>query len=339
MSDPIEILISLPFPEPLVKRLRDISPRLKITVSKASKAEDISADLWEHVEILYTSQVLPPEEKVPNLRWIQFHWAGVDHILHEPVLHKEGLVATTLSGANATQVAEYIVMMLLSLGRHIPELVANQKRSEWPRDRWERFSPKELRGSTVGLIGYGSIGRQTARLLVSLGATVLAVKRDVMHPQDYDYAPEGLGDAGGDYVSRLYPVQAVRSMIKECDFVVVCLPKTKDTLNFLGPTEFNAMKPTVYLVDVSRGGVVDHNALIAALKDHKISGAALDVFPEEPLPPESPLWKFPNVLITPHISGITPHFDERAVELFGANIQRYLAGLPLYNRIDLERGY
>ena len=339
MSDPIEVLITMPFPENLVNRLSEVSPRLKFTVAKANKAEDITAETWAQTEILYTARVLPAPELVPNLRWIQFHWAGVDHIVNEPLLRKPELVATTLSGAAVSQVAEYIVMMLLALGHHMPELVTNQKRAEWPRDRWERFMPVELRGSAVGIVGYGSIGRQLARLLAGFGATVLAAKRDAMHPEDFDYVPEGMGDPGGDYVHRIYPAEALRSMLKECDFVVVSVPKSTGTLNLIKAEELAAMKPSAYLVDISRGGIVDHNTLASALKDRKIAGAALDVFPEEPLPADSPLWKLPNVLITPHISGITSQYDERAMEMFSANLARYLAGLPLYNRIDPDRGY
>ena len=339
MTDPIEVLITMPFPENLVNRLSEVSPRLKFTIAKANKPEDIPAETWARTEILYTARVLPAPELVPNLRWIQFHWAGVDHIVNEPLLRKPELVATTLSGAAASQVAEYIIMMLLALGHHMPELVAYQKRAEWPRDRWERFVPVELRGSAVGIVGYGSIGRQLARLLASFGTIVLATKRDAMHPEDFDYVPEGMGDPGGDYVHRLYPAEALHSMLKECDFVVVSVPKSSSTLNLIKAEELAAMKPSAYLVDISRGSIVDHNALASALKDRKIAGAALDVFPEEPLPADSPLWKLPNVLITPHISGITSQYDERAVEMFSANLARYLAGLPLYNRIDPERGY
>jgi phosphoglycerate dehydrogenase-like enzyme len=339
MTDPIEVLITMPFPESIVNRLSEVSPRLKFTVAKANKPEDITAETWARTEILYTARVLPAPELVPNLRWIQFHWAGVDHIVSEPLLRRPELVATTLSGAAVSQVAEYIVMMLLALGHHMPDLVAYQKRAEWPRDRWERFMPVELRGSAVGIVGYGSIGRQLARLLVSFGTTVLAAKRDAMHPEDFDYIPEGMGDPGGDYVHRLYPAEALRSMLKECDFVVVSVPKSPGTLNLIKADELAAMKPSAYLVDISRGGIVDHNALASALKDRKIAGAALDVFPEEPLPADSPLWKLPNVLISPHISGITSQYDERAVEMFSANLARYLSGQPLYNRIDPERGY
>jgi phosphoglycerate dehydrogenase-like enzyme len=160
-----------------------------------------------------------------------------------------------------------------------------------------------------------------------------------MHPEDSDYTPEGMGDPAGGFVRRLYPPQAICSMFKECDFVVVTVPLTLETHSLISAKELAALKPTAFVVDLSRGGVIDHEALLAALNEQKIAGAALDVFPEEPVPPENQLWKLPNVLLTPHIAGNTPHYDERAVTLFSENLYRYLAGLPLYNLVKLERGY
>jgi phosphoglycerate dehydrogenase-like enzyme len=230
-------------------------------------------------------------------------------------------------------------MVALALGHRLPDLIVHQKRSEWPKDRWERFSPLELRGSTVGIVGYGSVGRQVAHLMHEFGVTLLATKRDVLHPADTGYIPEGMGDPEGDFIYRLYPPQALGSMLKECDFVIITVPLTAETRNLIGAKELSMCKPSAFLIDVSRGGVVDHSALYAALRDQKIAGAALDVFPEEPLPSDNPLWKMPNVILTPHISGNTPLYDDRAVAFFAENLHRYLAGLSLYNRVDITRGY
>ncbi|MBN2148200.1 MAG: D-2-hydroxyacid dehydrogenase [Anaerolineales bacterium] len=335
----IEILIILSLADALINQLRDISPLLKINLIPARKADEIPDAVWEKVEVLYTNRVLPLPEKAPRLTWIQFHWAGIDHALDAPILRREGLVATSLSGASAPQMAEHVLMMLLALGHHLPEAIQYQKRSEWPADRWGQFSPQELRGSTVGIVGYGSVGRQVARLLQAFDVTVLATKRDAMHPEDTGYIMPGLGDPPGDLVHRLYPPQALISMLKLCDFVVVSVPLAQSTHSILGAEELAALKPTAYLVDASRGGIVDHSALIPLLREHKIAGAALDVFPTEPLPADSPLWKMPNVLITPHIAGFSPAYDERAVALFAENLQRYLANLPLFNRLNLDWGY
>jgi phosphoglycerate dehydrogenase-like enzyme len=339
MTDTVEVLITIPFADALIARLQSISPRLIIKASRARKPEDVRQEDWLHAEVLYTSRVLPTPEQAPALRWIQFHWAGVDHAAALPILQKPDVIATTLSGAASTQVAEYILMMLLALGHKLPDLGANQRKAEWPRERWERFSPRELRGSTVGIVGYGSIGRQVARLLQPFGARVLATKRDAMHPDDAGYTAEGFGDQGGDLVHRLYPPEAIKSMLRECDFVVVCAPLTLQTRNLLNGEALAAMRPTACLVDISRGGIVEPGALVSALRERKIAGAALDVFVEEPLPEDHPLWQMPNVIITPHISGNTPGYDERAADLFAENLRRYLNGLPLYNRFVAERGY
>ena len=288
MSNPVEVLITLPFSEELVKQIIEVSSRLHVQVISASKVEDIPAEVWEKVEVLYTNRVLPTAEQAPHLVWVQFHWAGIDHALEAPILQRANLIVTSLSGASASQMAEHAVMMLLALGHHLPEAIQLQKRAEWPAARWDIFSPIEMRGSTVGIIGYGSIGRQIARLMISFGATVLATKRDVMHPEDTGYTAEGLGDPAGDMVHRLYPPQALQSMLKECDFVVVCLPRTPETVNLIGAEVLSALKPSAYLVDISRGGIVDHTALIPMLRDHRLAGAALDVYPTEPLPPDNP---------------------------------------------------
>jgi phosphoglycerate dehydrogenase-like enzyme len=191
----------------------------------------------------------------------------------------------------------------------------------------------------VGIVGYGSIGREVARLLHPFGVNVLAAKWDAMQPQDTGYIQEGFGDPNGDIPRRIYPFQALKSMIAECDFLVITVPLTPETDGLIGSEELDAMKPDSFLIDVSRGCVVDHIALIRALKDKKIAGAALDVFPEEPLPKDSPLWKFPNVIISPHIAGISPHYDQRAVALFTENLRRFLASEPLHNQVEFERRY
>ncbi len=339
MNNLIEVLITIPFTDVQVDTLRNISPRLTITVLPARKPEDIPLETWGKVEVLYTDRVLPPPAQVPNLNWIQFHSAGIDFAVDSPLLKMPSIVATTLSGAAAVQVAEYAVMMILSLGHRLLDLLANQAREEWPRDHWERFIPQELSGSTVGLVGYGSVGRQIARVLEPFGVTILATKRDVMHPQDVDYIQDGRGDPHGDYFHRLYPIQALGSMLKECDFIVDSLPLTPATRSLIGKDILAMLKPTAFLIDLGRGGIVDHEALISALQEHRLAGAALDVFPEEPLSPASPLWGMPNVIITPHLSGISSFYNDRAVALFGENLNRYLVGLPLYNRFDAQKGY
>lgn len=338
-TSPIEVLITVSFPDELIEPLRQLSPRLRIAVQPARNPEDISPELWNRTEVLYTDRLLPEASAAPKLRWVQFHYAGIDHVVGNPLLENPDLAVTTLSGAAAPQVAEHAVLMMLALGHKMPELQLNQNRAEWSKDRWERFKPLELRGSTVGIIGYGSIGREIARLLQPFDVKILAAKRDVMHPEDDGYIAPGLGDPNGDLFTRLYPITALKSMMKKCDFVVVCVPRTDGTINLVGPEELAAMKSSAYLVDVSRGGVIQPQALLDVLRDKKIAGAALDVFAEEPLPSTSPFWKLPNVVISPHISGISALYNQRAVAMFAENLKRYLSGEELYNRYQTEWGY
>jgi phosphoglycerate dehydrogenase-like enzyme len=339
MTNPIEVLITTQFKEEQLTQLRGVSPRLKVTAIKAQKAEEVPSEVWGRTEILYTDHVLPTKELAPKLRWIQFHWAGIDHVSDHPLLHDAEITATTLSGASASKMAEYALMMLLALGHRLPEMINFQRKAEWPRDRFERFSPLELRGATVGIVGYGSIGRQIANLLFPFGARVLATKRDPMHPEDSGYMPEDQGDPKGDLVYRLYPSEAVKSMMKECDFVIVTVPLTAENRKLIGSEELASLNQHSFLIDISRGGVIDSAALYAALRDKRIAGAALDVHDEEPLPSDSPFWKLNNVIITPHISGSSPHYNERAVDLFTENLHHYLAEKPLHNRFIAEKGY
>ena len=182
------------------------------------------------VEVLYTDRVIPQLEQVPLLRWIQFHYAGIDFAMEHPLVNNARVQVTNLSGSASSQAAEYILMTMLALGHQLPDLRLAQIGREWPKDRWERFSPLELRGSTVCLVGYGSIGRQVARLLQPFGVQVLAIKRDAMHPEDPGYTPTGMGDPAGDLFTRLYPVQAIKSVFKESDFIVICAPLTSQTM-------------------------------------------------------------------------------------------------------------
>ena len=339
MESAVKVLITVDFSPELVNQIESVSPRLEVKTVEMNDSEELLEQDWFDAEILYTHKVLPSPDLVPNLKWVQFHRAGNEAFMDEPVLRKPDLIASTMSGASAPQVAEYVLEMCLALGHRLPEIIEHQQRGEWPAERGEIFSPLELNQSTVGVVGYGSIGREVARLVHAFGATVLATKFDVKNPADPGYRVDGSGDPQGDFVHRLYPAQALNSMLKECDFAVICVPLTPNTENLVGATQLAAMKPSAFLIDVSRGGVVNHENLLKALEEEQIAGAALDVFPEEPLPEDDPLWKLPNLILTPHIAGVSRDYNQRAVALFVENLERYLDGKKPYNLIDLERGY
>lgn len=333
------VLITFPLEEALVTKLRGVSPKFSITIAPASKIDEISLEQWEKTEILFTENILPPPEKAKNLKWIQFTYSGLDRWSDNPIFSVPGLQITTVSGATVSQIAEHAVMMMLVLGHNIPMMMTNQRKSEWPKDRLAKFQPVELRGSTIGIVGYGSIGRQIAHLLTPFGATVLATKRDAKSPEDFGFTLEGMGDPDGSKVHRLYPAEALKSMLRQSDFIIVCVPLIRQTVGLLDSSAMAAIKPGAFLIDISRGKIVDQSSLVKALQDGKLAGAALDVFPEEPLPPENPLWGMQNVIITPHIADNSRKYVDQACHLFAENLHRYLAGLPLFNLFNADKGY
>jgi phosphoglycerate dehydrogenase-like enzyme len=335
---PVRILITESLEKDFTDRVQKVSPRLEIRVHPAKRAADVPPEELEAAEVLYTMRAVPDPEQAPNLKWVQFHWAGLDRFAGHPLL-QSGVQFTSLSGAAASQMAEYAVMMMLALGHRLPDIRRAQAAGEWAGRRWRDFTPRELRGSVVGLVGYGSVGRETARLCRAFGASVLAVKRDVTRPEDDGYAVPGTGDPEGRIPLRLYPPAGMRRMLGECDFVVVCAPLNRETRGLFDAGAFGAMRAGAYLVDLSRGGIVNGDALCDALAGGQLAGAAMDVADPEPLPPDSRLWSAPNLIISPHIAGGSPEYDRRAAELFAENLGRYLDGRPLCNRFDPGKGY
>ncbi len=334
----IHLLNTVAFPDALEDKVTPVSPRLVVHAHPTRNVELIPEDVLEKAEILYTIDTLPDPDLVPNLRWIQLHYAGVDHVLEHPLLNTD-IAVTTMSGASAPQMAEFALTQMLALGHHLLSYSSDPPEIRWAEDRYRRYQPVELRGSTVGIVGYGSIGREVARICHTFGAHILAIKRDLKQLDDEEYIVDGLGDPAAEIPDRIYPPEAIRSMVALCDFVVVALPLTSTTRGMIDKRVLEAMKPDAYLVDVSRGGILDHGALVEALNDGGIAGAALDVYPIEPLPESSPLWGMPNVILSPHIAGASSHYLEHAADLFITNLNRYIMDRPLLNRYDPKTGY
>lgn len=332
-----ELLITINLTEEQIKEIQDVSPDLRINNHVTKKGDEISQEVWNKTEILVTDGAWPPDN-AEALKFIQFYYAGLDSVLDKANKLPSHVQLASGSGVTSKQVAEYVVAMFLAQAHHLKEVLEWQNKSEWAKNRGE-LVPTELYDSTVGIIGYGSIGREVARLLQPFRPKILAAKRDVMHPEDRDYIPEGIGDPEGHLFDRLYPIEAVGSMMKECDFLVLAIPLNQYTRGLIKAEHLREMKPTAYLVDISRGGIIEPEALITALEQKWIAGAALDVFVEEPLPSSSPLWKLPNVIISPHISGTSIHYTPRLVELFKENLKRYLNGVPVFNLYKSEKGY
>ena len=337
---PIEITSTIMLTDAQIRAIKNKNPNTRIVAYSSKSVDQIPAEQWEKTEVLLSAgNFLPTRNMVPNLRWIQITYAGIDPILEYPLIYEKGIQITSASGVMASQMGEYVLMALLMLGHKMPAILNAQQQREWISNKSGMVLPKELRGSTVGIVGYGSIGRQVARLLYSFGAKVLATKADLSKLEDDGYIPEGLGDPKGDYFHRIYPSEGLFGMLSECDFVVLTAPLTESTKNMFSTEAFNAMKPDSYFINVSRGGLVDEPALINALRNKKIAGAMLDVFADEPLPLNSPLWRQNNLFITPHVSGISANLLNDVLMLFAENLSRYQQSLPLFNLIDPKKGY
>ena len=196
-----------------------------------------------------------------------------------------------------------------------------------------------LRGKTLGVIGYGSIGRETARIGAALGMPVVALKRNPADRADHGWNPPDVGDPEGRIPARWFGPQECAKLLGESDYVTVTLPLTPHTRGFVGVKEIAAMRPQAYIVNIGRGSVIDQNALIAALSEKRIAGAGLDVFEREPLEADSPLWAMDNVILTPHVSGAYRDYNTGACKLFADNLRRFRAGQPLLNLIDRALGY
>lgn len=335
---PIKILTTVAIPETEIARIKAVSPRIEVHVYPTRDFGTIPEELLDSVEILYTMYSLPEPDQVPSLRWIQAHTTGIDQF-HGHALLDSGIIVTTMSGSSAPQMAEFTLMCMLALAHRLPQVIGSSAEEQWAEGRYTRFEPHELVDSTVGILGYGSIGREVARLCRAFGARVLATKRDLKTIADEGYTLEGLGDPAADLPDRLYPAEATNSMVSLCDFIVVTLPLTSKTQGAVNADVIRAMKPGAYIIDVSRGSILDHGALIEALTSGHLAGAALDVYPVEPLPKSSPLWEMKNVILSPHLAGSTPQYFTRAIDLFTFNLSHYLADRTLVNRYDPSQGY
>ena len=287
---------------------------------------DADESVFEEAEILLLGAVPAGVldhlvSRAPKLRWVHSASAGVDRISTAAVRERR-LVVTNARGVFSRPIAEYVVMMALAISRRLPQLL------ELQRERtWQPLRGRELSELTVGIVGYGSIGEEVAYLLAPFGCRILATRR---HPD------RGAGDAEG---VELFGLDELRDVLRESDIVVVAAPLTDETAGMIGAEQLAEMREDAWLINIARGRLLDELALRRALESGWIGGAVLDVFSEEPLSPESPLYRTPNVIITPHTSWASDRVIERTVELFVDNLQRDRAGEPLRNVVDLEAGY
>jgi phosphoglycerate dehydrogenase-like enzyme len=268
-------------------------------------------------------------ELAPHLRWLQVAGAGVDNLRASGILHTDGRVlVTTAVGVNASVIGEYVFGSILMFNRNWSEMVRLQDRHVWPLSaNWYRLGGRELTAQTLGIVGLGSIGRRVAQLGRAFGMRVLATRRSAK-----------LADTD-EAVDQLFPQADLLLMLRQCDYVVLAVPLTAETDGLIGEAELRVMPSHSYLVNVARGRVIQQKALIRALREGWIRGAGLDVVEDEPLASESPLYLIPNVILTPHISGVSVQYDHGLASLFADNLRRYRSGQPLRNLYEPARGY
>jgi phosphoglycerate dehydrogenase-like enzyme len=327
----VNVLVTSAVGDECLKLISSVSPRIKLTdVSGLFRAElsgdlSLKAKLDAHlaeVEIIYGLR-LPHNilVRAPNLKWMQVMSAGVERFLDIEMVESP-VIMTNVSGIHAVPISEFVIGLMLMFVKQTP-LCIHLKQEK----KWERPVPAILHSKTVGVVGLGSIGREVARLAKAFNMRVLATRRSAKQ----------VGRAR--YVDLMLPTNRIKHLLSESDFVVLAVPFTPETQNLIGEEELRTMKPSAYLINIARGGIVDEEALVHALEERWIAGAGLDVFSTEPLPHNSRLWELPNVIISPHISGGMENYAVRATELFAENLERYFAGKRLLNVVDKKRGY
>ena len=261
--------------------------------------------------------------RAPALRWVHSATAGVERVL-TPSSRARQLVITNARGVFSRPIAEYVLMMILAVSRRLPSLLELQAERTW-----QPLESRELRDVTVGIVGFGSIGSAVAELASAFGCRVIATP-----------PARGRGRrARRPGVDRVLPPEGLPELLAEADFVVLAAPLTPDTAGLFGDAAIARLKPGAWVINIARGELVDERALARALRDGRLGGAVLDTFAEEPLPPGSPLYDLPNVILTPHTSWSSTRVMDRSVDLFCENLRLFAAGEPLRNVVDPTAGY
>lgn len=297
----------------------------ELLVLPPDPAERLSDAQCARVELAFFSGDVFPDHsrqffstlrKAPGLKWLHVFNVGVDHPIYTEMLQR-GVRLTTSAGSTAMPIAQTAIMGLLALARGLPRWMAAQRARRWDPER--ASPPRDLEGQTAIILGLGRIGGEIARLARALGLKVLGVRRAARQPDDP--------------VDELHPPEALPGLLARCDWLVIACPLTPETRGLIDAAMLARLPRGARIINIARGEIVAEAAMIEALRSGHLAGAYLDVFEIEPLPPESPLWDLPNVLVTPHNSAAATGNDERVLEIFLDNLGRWHRGAPLVNEI------
>ncbi len=338
---PLQVLIASYLEPEHVARIRESAPEAEVlyepallptpryaadhynTIQRSAEDERRWRELLARAEVLFDfdhGHLDDLPTVAPRARWVQATSAGIGQLLRRTGLDRSGIVFTTASGVHAVPLAEFAALAMLYFAKQVPRLLMQQR-----EHHWERFAGSELRGRTVAIVGLGKIGTEVARVSRALGLRVTGTRRG--------------GPVADAAVDAQRPLSELRLLLAEADYVVLAVPHTAETEGLIGAAELATMRRGAVLVNIGRGKVIDEPALIEALRSGQLGGAALDVFAQEPLPKESPLWDMPNVLVNPHSASTADSENTKLTDLFRENLRLYLAARPLLNVFDRERGY
>jgi phosphoglycerate dehydrogenase-like enzyme len=302
--------------------------------------EGLAEDELDDVEVLLRGPLPAPVfdrliARCPRLRWVHSATAGVERVLTPAALGR-GLTITNARGVFSRPIAEYVMLMILAVSRRLPQLLELQEERTW-----QPLESVELRDVTVGIVGLGSIGRAVASLAGAFGCRVIATRRrqESGSAAGQDAPDDGEQPEVAPRVDEVLSADQLPRLLAESDFVVLALPLTPETEDLFDAEVLAQMKPSAWLINVARGRLVDERALVRALRENRIGGAVLDAFRDEPLPPDSPLYDAPNVILTPHTSWSSGRVLDRSIGLFCDNLRRFQAGDPLHNVVDPTLGY
>lgn len=323
MKKPTILVLAAP-DDPLLSMLMELQATANFVIGNSAQAfEGASADAeiilnWSGSLALFREVFL----RCPSLRWVHSRSVGLERTLFPELIASE-VTLTNGSGVFSPSLGEFALGAILYFAKDFRRMIRNQMAS-----KWEAFDVMPVSGQTVGIVGYGDIGRAVAERVRAVGMHVLAVKRHLPATPDPD-----------PLVDHIYTSDCRIEMLPHCDYIVVAAPLNSETSGLLGEAEFAAMKNTAVVINVGRGPVIDESALIKALTEKRIKGAALDVFGHEPLPLEHPFYKLENVLLCPHCADHTPDWLHNAMRFFIAQFERLQRGEPFLNIVDKKLGY
>ena len=331
----IRVGIAFPFDATTIEAFRAVSPRLDIRATERDDQAAIDEVTAGDVDGL-VGRALPSDPRsAPSLRWLQVLSAGIEQLVGTGEWPRD-IVLTNARGAYAGAIAQYTIAAILRIAERMDKRTEQQRLGKWPRDQ-ALFAGRRVRGQTLVIVGYGGVGREIGRLAHAHGMRVLAVKARPQERMDTAYRLPGTGDPEGLIPERFVRLDRMADAAAEADYMAITLPITPRSRGIVSADVLAALRPHAWLINTGRGPVVDEAALATLLGEGKIGGAVLDVFGDEPLPAKSPLWRLPNVIITPHISG--SEADEELAALVAENLRRFVADEPLINEVDPERGY